>query len=128
MNIETGQPMLISFMWNLLKLMPCRVWIITSHFANCKEVNSSYCDCKVVNHTKNEKQFFPKENLIHLDHTLPHYMHHSSIVLLAAEILLILKITSHAKNALQFLKKNFRLQQAKPYYAQHIYCEVNFRG
>ena len=32
------------------------VRIITPHFANC-EVNCSYCDCEVVNHTKNKKQF-----------------------------------------------------------------------
>ena len=40
------------------------VRIITLHFANC-DVNFSYCNCKVVNHTKNVKQFFPKEYLIH---------------------------------------------------------------
>ena len=51
------------------------------------------------------KQFFPKENLIHLDHTLPHYIHILFIqcMLLLAEIFLILKTTSqNAKNALQF--------------------------
>ena len=36
-----------------------RVRIIAVHFANC-EVNSSHCNCKVVNHTKNAKQFFPQ--------------------------------------------------------------------
>ena len=36
-----------------------RVRIITLLFANC-EVNSSYCDCKVVNHMKIAKQFFSK--------------------------------------------------------------------
>ena len=35
------------------------VWNIAAHFASF-EVNSSYCDCKVVNHTKNAKQFFPQ--------------------------------------------------------------------
>ena len=35
------------------------VRIKVSHFVNC-EVNSTYCDCKVVNHTKNLKQFFPQ--------------------------------------------------------------------
>ena len=34
-----------------------RVQIIASYFANC-EVSSSYCNCKVVNHMKNVKQFF----------------------------------------------------------------------
>ena len=36
-------------------------WIIASHFANCK-VNSSYCNCKVVNHKKNGKRFFSQED------------------------------------------------------------------
>ena len=60
--------------------------------------------------------FFPKENLIHLDHTLPHYIQILFIhyVLLFAEILPILNITSqNAKNALEFLKKYFCLQRAK---------------
>ena len=86
---------------------PFEIRIIASHFANC-EVNFSYCDCKVVNHTKNAKQFCPKENLIHLDHTVPHYILILFIhwMLLLAEILLIVKITlQNAKNALQFLKK-----------------------
>ena len=55
-----------------------------------------------------KSSFFPKEILIHLDHTLPHYIHISFIqwMLLLAKILLILKITlQNAKNALQFLKK-----------------------
>ena len=37
-----------------------RVQIMASHFANCK-VNSSYCNCKVVNHTKMWSSFSPKE-------------------------------------------------------------------
>ena len=59
--------------------------------------------------------FFSKKNLIHLDHTFPHYIHILLIhcMLLLTEILLILKITSqNAKNALQFLKKNLRLRRA----------------
>ena len=36
-----------------------RVLIIASRFANY-QVNSSNCDCKVVHHTKNTKQFFPQ--------------------------------------------------------------------
>ena len=62
--------------------------------------------------------FFPKENLIHLDHTLPHYIQILFIhyVLLFAEILPILNITSqNAKNALEFLKKYFCLQRAKSF-------------
>ena len=51
-----------------------------------------------------------KENLIHLDHTLPIYIHILFIhcMLLLAEILLILKITwQNVKNVLQFLKETF---------------------
>ena len=51
-----------------------------------------------------------KENLIHLDHTLPIYIHILFIhcMLLLAEILFILKITwQNVKNVLQFLKETF---------------------
>ena len=41
------------------KQMGPQNWITRIHFANCEE-NSSYCDWKVVNHTKNGKQFFPQ--------------------------------------------------------------------
>ena len=58
-----------------------RFWIITLHFTNCN-VNSSYCDSNVVNHEKNVKQFFPKENLIHPNYIFhviskwyPHFIH-----------------------------------------------------
>ena len=64
------------------------------------------------------------ENLIHLDHTLPHYVHILFIhcMLLLVEILLILKITSqNAKNALQFLKKDFYLQCAKSFATLSIF-------
>ena len=49
-----------------------RVWIVASHFPNY-EMNSSYCDCKVGNHLKIAKQFYPKENLIRPNYILPHY-------------------------------------------------------
>ena len=56
--------------------------------------------------------FFPNENLIHLDHTLPHYIH---ILLLLAEILLIRKITSqNSKKCFAILKK-IRLRRAKSF-------------
>ena len=54
-----------------------RVRIIASYFANC-EVNSSYCDCKIVNYTKIAKQFISKENLI-FPRIFPRYIHNSSI-------------------------------------------------
>ena len=56
-----------------------RVWIIALHFTNC-EVNSSYCNCKVVNnHAKNVKSFFSqvKFNSSTLDFSTlhPSYIH-----------------------------------------------------
>ena len=55
--------------------------------------------------------FFPKENLIHLDHTLPHYIH---ILLLLAEILLIRKITSqNSKICFAIFKKIFACGELK---------------
>ena len=59
------------------------------------------------------KQFFPNKNLICPNYVSPHYililfMH---CPLLSKEILLIPKIAPpNLKNALQFLKKHFRLQ------------------
>ena len=79
-------------------------------FALCKMQSEFYLlqlqSCK--SYEKIESSFFPKENLIHLDHTLPHYIHILIIhcMLLSPELLLILKIAlQNAKNALQFLKK-----------------------
>ena len=49
------------------------VRVIASHLANC-EVNSSYCNCKVVKHEEDAKQFFfPKESFIHSHFLFPHY-------------------------------------------------------
>ena len=60
--------------------------------------------------------FFPKENLIHLDHTLPHYNHILFIhcMLLLAEIFLILKIPSHnTKQCFAILKKTLACRGLK---------------
>ena len=55
-----------------------RVWIITSHFANYK-VNSSYCDCKVVNLLKIAKQFFSKgkfnSSKLYFSTLYPYFIH-----------------------------------------------------
>ena len=40
----------------------CRVQIRALHFTNC-EVNSSYCNHKVVNHTTNANQVFYQLNI-----------------------------------------------------------------
>ena len=95
-----------------------RVQIIASHFRNC-EVNSSYCNCKLVNHMKIVKQFFSQGKLICTNYIFPHYILISFIhcILLSKEILFVPKITpQNAKNALQFLnifKKHFCLWQGK---------------
>ena len=51
-----------------------RAQIIALHFANYK-VNSSYCNCKVENHTKNAKYLFSKENSIHFHYIFPHFIY-----------------------------------------------------
>ena len=104
--------------WQELKL--CRVWIIALHFANC-EVNSSYCKCKVVNHEKNAKHFFPKENLIHPHYIFPHHIQiistfYSSIAYSFYEKKYSLHPNLYqkmGKNASHFLKKKICLQRAK---------------
>ena len=81
------------------------VRIIALLFTDCK-VNSSYCNCRAVNHMKIAKQFSPKENLVRSNYVFPHYIFILFIhcILLSKEILLIPTITwQNAKNALQFL-------------------------
>ena len=94
------------------------VQIIASHFAN-SEVNSCYCDCKVLNHTKYAKLFFSQRKFnsstlyfstLHRNYILILFI---DCILILKEILHIPKITSQdEKSALQFLKKT-NLQQAK---------------
>ena len=88
--------------------------IIASHFANCK-MNSSYFNCKVVNHTKMAKQFFEKENLVCPNYIFLHYIFIVFIhcILLSTKILLNLKtMLKNAKDPLQFLKKIFACNRA----------------
>ena len=76
-----------------------RVSIIASHFANC-EVNSSYCDCNVVNHQKNGKTFFSQgefnSSKLQFSTLYSNDIHILFIhcKLLSKGVLLILKITS----------------------------------
>ena len=95
-----------------------RVQIIAFHFTNC-EVNSSYCNCNAVNHTRKAKQFLSKgkfnSSTLYFSTLHPHYILilFLNCMLLPKEILLITKIALQcAKGALQFLKI-FYLQQAK---------------
>ena len=67
-NLEDGLKSCVCFI-----MYKIRVGIIALHFANC-EVNSSYFDCKIVNHT-NVKHFFPLENLICPHFIFSHYIH-----------------------------------------------------
>ena len=71
-----------------------RVQIITLHYASC-EVNSSYCDCKVVNFIKIVKQFFSQGKFNSSKLYFPHYILILLIqlILLSKEILLIPRIT-----------------------------------
>ena len=90
---------------------------------------SPHCDCKVVNHTKITKHFFPKENLICPDYIFPFYTLSLFIhcILLSREILVVTKITpQNTKSASQFFKKK-HVVGSKPHNTRHIYCEVNFK-
>ena len=63
---------------NVFQWSNSRVQIITLHFANCK-VNSSYCNCRVVNHTKIAKQFFSKAKFnlskLYFSTLYPYFIH-----------------------------------------------------
>ena len=121
MNISNNQPEQEKFM--------LRIWIIASHFTSCK-VNSSYCEYKVVNHTKIEKHFFSERKFNSSKWYFPTLYPYSIIfyillfycILLYSifyysiikKILFIPKITlQNAKNASQFLKKRFCLWQGE---------------
>ena len=87
-----------------------RVQIIAFHFTNC-EVNSSYCNCNAVNHTRKAKQFLSQgkfnSSTLYFSTLHPHYILilFLNCMLLPKEILLIPKIALQcAKGALQFLK------------------------
>ena len=91
-----------------------RVWIIASNFANCK-VNSSYCDCKVVNHTKIAKQFFSqgKFNLLKLYFsTLYPYFIHPLHTIIKRNIVHAQNYTTKSKKCLAVLK-HFHLWRGK---------------
>ena len=86
-----------------------RVGIITSHFPNC-EVNSGYCNCKVVNHEKVFSQGKFDSSTLYFSTLYPNFIHILLIhyIILSKEILFIPKITSqNAKNPSQILKKTF---------------------
>ena len=95
-----------------------RVRIIASHFVNCK-VNSSYCDCKLVNNTKIAKQLFSKGKFnsleLYFSALYPYFIHPLHIII--KRNIFIPKITpQNAKKASQFLnifKKHFWLWRGK---------------
>ena len=70
-------------------------------------MSSSYCDCNVVNHEKNVKQFF-SQGEFNPSTLYPNDIHILFIhcILLSKGVLLILKISSqNKKNISEFLKK-----------------------
>ena len=88
-----------------------KVWIITSHFANC-EVNSSHCHCNFANHEKNANQFLSQgefnSSTLYFFTLYPNDIHILFIhcILLSKEVLLILKITLlNTKKYFSILKK-----------------------
>ena len=92
-----------------------RVRIIVSHFANC-EVNSSYCGCKVVNHTKIAKQFFSRgkfnSSRLCLSTSYPYFIH-SLHTIIKRNIAYTQNYIPNGKNALQFLKNIFACARVK---------------
>ena len=91
-----------------------RVRIIVSHFANC-EVNSSYCDWKVVNHTKNAKQFFLQEKFNSSGSyfsTLYPYFTHPLHAIINRNIAYTQNYIAKCKKCFAILKKNLRLRRA----------------
>ena len=91
--------------------------IIASHFANC-ELSSSYCDRKVVNHTKNAKQFFlqGKYNSSGLySSTLYPYFIHPLYAIISGNIAYTQYYMAKCKKCFAILKKNFHLRRAKSF-------------
>ena len=97
-----------------------RVRIIVSHFANC-EVNSSYCGCKVVNHTKIAKQFFSRgkfnSSRLCLSTSYPYFIHslHYEIQIFkySFKYCLYPKLHTKWKKCFAILEKHFRLRQGE---------------
>ena len=98
-----------------------RVRIIALHFVNC-EVNSSYRNCKVVNHEKNAKQFLLSQGkvnyscyIFHLISKLyPHFTHPLHNI--------IKRNIAYTQSSSQNAKKYFSiLQGAKLLAALHIF-------
>ena len=93
-------------MWKAKSLYPVRVQIIASHFTNC-EVNSSYCNCKVVNHMKIAKQFFSqgKFNLSKLcSFILYPYFIHSSYTIIKRNIVYAQNYSTKCKKCFAIIK------------------------
>ena len=87
----------------------------SSPFAKCK-VNSSYCDCKVIKHTKIVTPLYFS--------TLYPYFIHPLHTIAKRNIAYTKNYTTKCKKCFPILKKHFHLWQG---YAQHIYCKVNFK-
>ena len=85
-----------------------RVWIIASHFTNCK-VNSSYCSGKVVNYMKNAKQFFSQRkfnsSMLDFSTLYPSYPHftHPLYTVFHKKYCLYPKLHHKMQNSSQFL-------------------------
>ena len=92
-----------------------RVRIIVLHFANC-EVNSSYCGCKVVNHTKIAKQFFSRgkfnSSRLCLSTSYPYFIH-SLHTIIKRNIAYTQNYNTKWKKCFAILEKHFRLRQGE---------------
>ena len=115
---------LFSYIFNCIVSFYSRVRIIGSHFANCK-VNSSYCNCKVVNGTKIAKQFFSQgkfslSKLYFPHHILVLFIH---CILLSKEIMLIPKITRVKAS----LRLEYSLRSEFQTIIRALYSEIYFQ-
>ena len=95
--------------------MNIRVRIIALHHANC-EVNSSCCDCKVVNYTKIAKQFFSQgkfnSSKLYFSASYPYFIHPLHTII-KRNIAYTQNYTTKWKKCFAIFKKHFRLYQGK---------------
>ena len=107
-----GLPLKIT---TLLVFFLYRVWIISSHFTNCK-VSSSYCDCKVVNHTKIEKQFLTQRKFnsckLYFSSLYPYFIH-PLLTIIKRNIAYTQNHTTKSRKCFTILKIPFNLQWGK---------------
>ena len=109
--------------------MNIRVRIIALHHANC-EVNSSCCDCKVVDYTKIAKQFFSQgkfnSSKLYFSESYPYFIHLLHTII-KRNIAYTENYTTKWKKCFAIFKKHFRLYQGKNLATLGILLQSEFR-